>query len=197
MWSESKGNLDQFEEKWSMKPVSVRGIFDHSRELQVAKERKGEKGVDIVTPFYTHLDADGKEQAILVNRGWVPLDLKDQKLHLQQATTVGTIKGVLYRGDNWTKYSKLNTPSAGQMHTVKPEELSLLAQVPNQEEAGQVMLHMIDFDEERRQVLPSVPTRSELGTFVNSPERHAAYEAVWRMLAFSGVVANTALWLYF
>ena len=83
------------------------------------------------------------------------------------------------------------------MHTVKPEELSLLAQVPNQEEAGQVMLHMIDFDEERRQVLPTVPTRSELGTFVNSPERHAAYEAVWRMLAFSGVVANTALWLYF
>lgn len=60
-----------------MKPVAIRGIFDHTREVQVEKERNGEKGVDIVTPFYTHLDGSGKENAILVNRGWVPMDLKD------------------------------------------------------------------------------------------------------------------------
>ena len=60
-----------------MKPVAVKGIFDHTREVQVEKMRNGEKGVDVITPFYTHLDANGKEQAILVNRGWVPLDLKD------------------------------------------------------------------------------------------------------------------------
>ena len=60
-----------------MKPVQVRGIFDHTREIQVEKMRGGEKGVDVVTPFYTHLDAAGKEQAILVNRGWIPYDLKD------------------------------------------------------------------------------------------------------------------------
>lgn len=56
---------------------------------------------------------------------------------------------------------------------------------------------MIDFDEERRQVLPTVPTTAELGKFVIPSERHAAYEAVWRYLAFGGVLANTALWLYF
>lgn len=60
-----------------------------------------------------------------------------------------------------------------------------------------MMLHMIDFDEERRQVLPTIPTVKELGTFVNTPERHAAYETMWRFMAFGGVVANTALWLYF
>ena len=70
-------NIDKFENDWSMKPVSIKGIFDHTREVQVEKEQNGEKGVAIVTPFYTHLDADGKEQAILVNRGWVPEDLKD------------------------------------------------------------------------------------------------------------------------
>ena len=42
-----------------MKPVSVKGIFDHSREVQVEKMRNGEKGVDIVTPFYTHLNGSG------------------------------------------------------------------------------------------------------------------------------------------
>ena len=59
------------------------------------------------------------------------------------------------------------------------------------------MLHMVDLDDERRQVLPTVPTRSELTNFVISPQRHAAYEMMWRMMAFGGVVANTALWLYF
>ena len=44
-----------------MKPVQLRGIFDHNREIQVQKEKNGEKGVDIITPFYTHLDAQGKE----------------------------------------------------------------------------------------------------------------------------------------
>ena len=72
IWSADKTDLSQFENKWSMKPVKVRGIFDHSREVQIEKEHKGEKGVEIVTPFYTHLDSNGKEQAILVNRGWVP-----------------------------------------------------------------------------------------------------------------------------
>ena len=42
-----------------MKPVSVSGIFDHTRETKVEKMRNGEKGVDIVTPFYTHLSAKG------------------------------------------------------------------------------------------------------------------------------------------
>lgn len=131
VWTESKDNLDKFESEWSMKPVAIRGIFDHEREVQVAKQRNGEKGVDIVTPFYTHLDAEGKEQAILVNRGWVPQDLKDQRMHLNQTSAIGTIKGVLYRGDNATKYSKLNNPTLENYSRVVPYDLSLITQSPN------------------------------------------------------------------
>ena len=58
IWS-SAASVDKFENEWSMKPVQLRGIFDHKREIQVQKERNGEKGVDIITPFYTHLDANG------------------------------------------------------------------------------------------------------------------------------------------
>lgn len=179
-----------------MKPVQVRGIFDHSREIQVSKERNGEKGVEIITPFYTHLDAQGKEQAIIVNRGWVPQDLKDQRMHYG-SDSMGTISGVLYRGDVETKYSKPNTPVQNKFRSVRPLEKSLIMQLPNQDEASKVMLHMIDFDEDRRQVLPTIPTSNELQNFVISPERHGAYESMWRLMAFSGVVANTALWLYF
>jgi len=91
----------------------------------VTKDRNGEKGVDIITPFYTHLDGAGKEQAILVNRGWVPHDLKDQRLHFANSV-MGTISGILYRGDAKTKYSKDNTPSAHDYVSVQPKELSLI-----------------------------------------------------------------------
>ena len=195
IWSDA-ASLDQFESEWSMKPVSIKGIFDHSKEVQIEKMRGGERGVDIVTPFFTHLDANGKEQAILVNRGWVPYDLKDQRMHYN-TNSMGSITGLLYRGDAQTKYSKLNNPSQKHYWSVQPYELSLMMQVPNVEEASQMMLHMIDQDEERRQVLPTAPTKKELTTFINSAERHQSYESMWRVIAFSGVVANTALWLCF
>ena len=129
VWS-SEADINKFESDWSMKPVSIKGVFDHTRETQVEKIRNGEKGVDIVTPFYTHLDASGKEQAILVNRGWVPHDLKDQRLHYANAV-MGNIKGILYRGDAKTKYSKDSTPTHNQFTSVQPSELSLMSQLPN------------------------------------------------------------------
>ena len=55
----------------------------------------------------------------------------------------------------------------------------------------------IDFDKDKRQIHPTVPTPNELTQFTISPERHAAYEMFWRGIAFGGVLANTALWLYF
>ena len=74
-------DLDKFEQEWSMKPVTVSGVFDNEKEIQVQKTRSGEKGVDIITPFYTHLGKDGEPHAILVNRGWVPYDLKGHRMH--------------------------------------------------------------------------------------------------------------------
>ena len=70
-------DLDKFEDEWSLKPVSLRGIFDHTKEIQVEKWQDGEKGVEVITPFFTHLNEKGEECGVLVNRGWVPEDLKD------------------------------------------------------------------------------------------------------------------------
>lgn len=55
-WSQGKQDLDQIENDYSFKKIKVKGIFDHNKETQVEKSRNGEKGVDIVTPFYTHLN---------------------------------------------------------------------------------------------------------------------------------------------
>jgi cytochrome oxidase assembly protein ShyY1 len=123
-WSNSK-SLDSFEDEFSFKKVKVRGIFDHTNEIQVEKLRNGEKGVEIVTPFLTHLNSKGQECGILVNRGWVPLDLKDMKMHYT-STTAGEIEGVLYRGDAKTKYSKPNEPTISRYTSVNPYDIALI-----------------------------------------------------------------------
>ena len=42
--------------------------------------------------------------------------------------------------------------------TVKPEEIAVVNQLPNEEEATTFMLHAVDFDENTRTIHPTVPT---------------------------------------
>lgn len=88
-----------------------------------------------MTPFYTHLNEKGEECGILVNRGWVPLDFAEMKEHYTGITS-GEITGVLYRGDNETKYSGPNSPTIGRWHHVRPYDLSLINQMKNKTEAS-------------------------------------------------------------
>lgn len=178
-----------------MKPVSVTGMFEHAEEMKIDKEYRGEKGVQIITPFYTHIGPDGQPHAILVNRGWVPEDMKDLRKHYRTNVS-GTIRGVLYRGDTGTKYEKPNSAELEAYSTVKPAECAMMMQLHNEEEASKMMLHIVDFEPDRRQLLPSVPSTEDLTQFKIAPERHQAYEFIWRSAAFAGILANTALWLY-
>ena len=59
------------------------------------------------------------------------------------------------------------------------------------------MLAQIDTDEDKRQILPTIPTTNDLQQFRVGPERHGAYETMWKAITFAGVLGNTAIWLYF
>ena len=117
-------NADKFEAEWSMKPVVLKGFLDHDRETKVTKWQNGEKGVEVITPFYTHLDSQEKPCGILVNRGWMPWDLMDYKSDRNNSTA--KVQGILYRGDAKTKYSKSNQPSLMAFNSVYPEEIALM-----------------------------------------------------------------------
>ena len=132
LWTKQGLNLNDFENEFSLKKVKVRGIFDHNKEVQVDKNHNGERGVEIVTPFYTHLNEKGEECGILVNRGWVPLDLKDMKMH-HNGVVSGEVVGLLYRGDAKTKYSLTNEPTINSYRRVEPYDLSLISQLKNEE----------------------------------------------------------------
>ena len=56
----------KFEKEWSMKPVKLHGFLDFNRDVQILKYKDGEKGVDVVTPFYTHLDKEEKLYEIVL-----------------------------------------------------------------------------------------------------------------------------------
>jgi cytochrome oxidase assembly protein ShyY1 len=189
-------DTDAFENDFSFKKVKVRGMFDHTREVQVEKIRNGEKGVEVITPFLTHLNEKGEECGLLVNRGWVPLDLKDLKMHYTSPTS-GEIQGLLYRGDAQTKYSKPNEPTIQRYLSVNPSDISLIDQMNNADESSKFMLLQLDSDPESRQILPTCPTTKDLTQWSISPERHHAYAELWKYLTFGGVFANTALWLCF
>ena len=146
-WSQEK-DLDKFENDWSMKPVKINGIFDHEKEFTVNRIYRGEKGVDVITPFYTHLGEDGTPHGILVNRGWVPTDLKDMRNHIYQTT--GSVTGVLTRGQPETKYSKVNTAMIQHFNHFRLYDFALLTSLKNREEASQFCLHQVDFDENAR-----------------------------------------------
>ncbi len=108
-----------------MKPVTLKGVLDHDKEIKVLKWQNGEKGVEVITPFFTHLDKDEKPCAILVNRGWMPWDLMDYKSDRNNSVT--KVQGILYRGDAKTKYSKSNQPALSAFTSVYPEELAVLS----------------------------------------------------------------------
>ena len=138
IWSKA-ADLDKFEDEYSLRPVKITGIFDHTKEYFVYKYRDGEKGADVIVPFYTHLNEKGEECGILVNRGFLTYDLIQTKQHYI-GTSAGEIVGVLYRGDNPTKYSKPNSPTIAHYTIVKPYDFALMAQLKNREEASQFML---------------------------------------------------------
>ena len=107
----------------------------------------------------------------------------------------GYITGVLDRGEAKTKYSQPNTPAYAQYRHINPYDLSLVMQLKNQQESSEIMLHMIDKDPEKRQILPAIPHKGDLTDWQISAERHRAYSTMWTGLAYLGILSNTILWL--
>ena len=178
-----------------MKPVVIKGIFDHEAEMKIHQRNfRGEKGYNILTPFYTHLDANNKAQAIIVNRGWIPKDFGDLHEHRNNAAA-GEIMGVLYRGEAKTKYSKANSPAMNEYKNVTPSDLALIMKLPNEEEASQFILKQMDRSQDKRQILPAIPDKNELVDWQMTSDRHRSYATMWTSLAYLGILSNTMLWL--
>lgn len=117
-----------------MKPVTLKGYLAIDKQVFVEKEKDHERGVDVIAPFYTHLDKNNRPCGVLVNRGWMPWDLKDIKK--DREVDVSKVSGILYRGDAKTIDSKKNVPVMQSLFYTYPEELAVLLAMNNETEAS-------------------------------------------------------------
>lgn len=78
---------------WFYKRVTLRGHFDHGSELHLfSHTKKGRKGFQIITP----LVRSDNEGIVLVNRGWVPEEMKLAKNRMAgQAEGVQELTGIV------------------------------------------------------------------------------------------------------
>jgi cytochrome oxidase assembly protein ShyY1 len=180
-----------------LKLVTVKGYFDYTQEYLVEKYQEQEKGYEVICPLYTHIDQNGDKVGILINRGWVPYDLMNLRLHIPQGNYF-EITGFLYKGDNKTKYNYPNEPSFNTYTRVDPSDFSLMVPMKNFEETSQFMVKQVDLDDNLRQLLPTCPSISKLDhEWRIKSERHNAYASMWKYTTFLGILANSAIWVYF
>jgi len=46
----------KFEQEYNMKPVTLKGYLDIDKQVFIEKQKDNERGVEVVAPFYTHLN---------------------------------------------------------------------------------------------------------------------------------------------
>jgi surfeit locus 1 family protein len=76
-------------------PVTVAGTFDNEENIAIMnRPLEGRAGMHLMTP----LQIEGNDQAVLVDRGWIPLDQTDpeQRRQYDQGGIV-TIEGIAYQ----------------------------------------------------------------------------------------------------
>ena len=78
----SNKSKEEFDKEWLYRPVKLSGIFDHDKEQMIQRTVKGDTGLEIITPLYTGVDKKtGHLTGLLVNRGRIPYEYKDSKMH--------------------------------------------------------------------------------------------------------------------
>lgn len=112
------GSLDI--EKWEFQNVSVTGTFDHAHELfWVQRSKSGEAGFHVVTP----LKRDDGQGTVLIARGWVPFDEREQKFRMDNLPEGSqTITGILRFDRGPTDFLPDNEPQNNTWFWLDPKQ---------------------------------------------------------------------------
>lgn len=102
-----KMQKEEFDDKWLYKPVKIRGLFDHEKEVFVSRTRDGDRAYEVITPLYTRVEKKtGDLHGIIVNRGRIPFEYKDSKMHLTPPNQEQEVEGVLFYSEGEDQYTK-------------------------------------------------------------------------------------------
>lgn len=137
------------------KPYFVIGQLDTSKEVLIPSVRYDEAGIehrgyDVINPLYCYeggrlslQKAFNKEDpvsvdraAIIVNRGWIPAELKDKRSRpdVFNSRKLVKIRGVWRKGKNVHDYKIPNNPDNNEWYNLCLEDIGIYWDLPNYDE---------------------------------------------------------------
>jgi surfeit locus 1 family protein len=154
----------------------VTGHYDQAHQFLIDNQiNAGNAGYFVLTPFVLQ----GETKAVLINRGWVPLNqnrsiLPDVQLEKEQTVVTGRINRFPSVG---IKLAGAEIPSEGWPSVVQVVDSQVLAK--------KLAYSLFPFQLELDKDLPEGFKREWHATTVMLPEQHTAYAMQWFALAFT------------
>jgi surfeit locus 1 family protein len=201
---------DEEVQKWQYKPISVEGVFDHSREILVGprsppKERTGGMGLAdvkgetagfyVVTPLVIG-KGTVQEERVLVNRGWIPASFvaksKDSYAlsESQKRFVEGPVKvtGILTEGEERNTFSPPNDVQARRFLWFELEQLSKASQsFPLAKEAKtNELCFLASTKSHNAGEFPICRPIKAYNDFYTTTDTHLIYAGTWFSLATFG-----------
>ena len=157
------------------KKVQVTGHYDQARQFLIDNQiSAGKPGYFVLSPFVLQ----GENKAVLVNRGWIPLNqdrsvLPDLQIKKEQTVVTGRINRFPSVG---IKLAGAEIPTEGWP--------SVLQVVDSQVLEKKLAYSLFPFQIELDNGLPEGFKREWQATTMMLPEQHTAYAIQWFALAF-------------
>jgi surfeit locus 1 family protein len=168
----SEDNVDRLR----YKKVQATGHYDQTHQFLIDNQiSAGKAGYFVLTPFVLQ----GEAKAVLVNRGWVPLNqqrsiLPDLQISSEQIQVIGRINQFPSVG---IKLAGAETPTEGWPSVVQVVDSSVLAR----KLGYSIFPFQIELDKDQ----PEGFKREWQTTTMMLPEQHTAYAIQWFALALT------------
>jgi len=156
--------------------VEVSGHYDVAHQFLIDNQiSDGKAGYFVLTPFIL----TGETKAVLVNRGWIPLNqnrsiLPDLQINKTEAVITGRINNFPSVG---IKLAGAEIPSEGWPSIVQVVDSNVLAK--------KLGYPLFQFQVELAKELPDGFKREWHTTTIMQPEQHTAYAIQWFVLALT------------
>ena len=179
---------EEFNVYHRFKPYFLIGQIDYSKEVLIPSTRNQGgvelKGYDVINPIYCYeggklsfKDAFAKKDpvsveraAIIINRGWIPEELKDKRSRPNEINTrkLSKVRGVWRKGKNIHDYKTPNNPENNEWHNIALEDIGIYWDLPNFDECKYYYFQVTDipsgegYSEENRALFPMAATPDQV-----------------------------------